>query len=62
MSGCNYHLTLLIGDRSLVFDAFSSNEAIQATEIYEYAQKLSNPDQVRDEIIDFLYLKNCITK
>ena len=34
------------GDRSHSFEAFPTNEAIQATEIYEYAQKLSNPEQV----------------
>ena len=34
------------GDRSHPFEAFPTNEAIQATEIYEYAQKLSNPEQV----------------
>ena len=37
---------LFIGDRGLSFDAFATNEAIQATEIYEYAQKLSNSEQV----------------
>ena len=36
----------IIGDRNIPFGAFATNEAIQATEIYEYAQKLSNPDQV----------------
>ena len=34
------------GDRSHSFEAFPTNEAIQATEIYEYAQKLSNPERV----------------
>jgi hypothetical protein len=35
----------LIGsDHHLDFESFAVNEAIQCTEIFEYAQKLSNPD------------------
>ena len=38
----NSRLVLIGGDRALPFQAFATNEAIQATEVYEYAQKLSN--------------------
>ena len=37
-------LVLIGSDKTLGFDAFATNEAIQCTEIFEYIQKLSNPE------------------
>ena len=50
----HYLFTLFIGDRTLPFEQFAINEAIHMTEIFEYAQKLSNPDFVQPS---FLYYK-----
>lgn len=47
-------IVLIGGDRSLPFESFASNEAIQLTEIFEYVQKLSNADHVQHS---FLYYK-----
>ena len=46
---------LILGDRGLnSLDDFATNEAIQATEIFEYAQKLSNPDHM---MVNLQYFK-----
>ena len=55
----NYHakhfkLVLIGGDRTLPFEKFATNEAIQMTEIFEYSQKLSNSEFVQPS---FLYYK-----
>ena len=55
----NYHqkhikMVLIGGDRTLPFEQFAINEAIHMTEIFEYAQKLSNPNFVQPS---FLYYK-----
>lgn len=47
-------IVLIGADRTLPFQQFASNEAIQITEIFEYVQKLSNPDYVQHS---FLYYK-----
>ena len=50
----NVKLVLLGADRTLPFEQFATTEAIQMTEIFEYSQKLSNPDFVQPS---FLYYK-----
>ena len=51
----NAKLVLILGDRGLnSLDEFATNEAIQATEIFEYAQKLSNPDHM---MVNLQYFK-----
>ncbi|GIZ02513.1 hypothetical protein CEXT_279332 [Caerostris extrusa] len=53
----NSKLVLLTADHSLPFEEFASNEAIQLTEIYEYAQSLANPSfmLVHLQLYKFLY-------
>ncbi|CAL1294280.1 unnamed protein product [Larinioides sclopetarius] len=50
-------LVLLTADHSLPFEEFASNEVIQLTEIYEYAQSLANPNYmlVHLQLYKFLY-------
>ncbi len=46
-STSNNKLVLIGADRTaadITFDTFASNESIQCTEVFEYVQKLSNPD------------------
>ena len=52
----NSKLVLITADHSLPFEAFVTSEAIQATEIYEYAQKLSNPDLIIPTLQYYKYL------
>ena len=49
-----FKLVLLGTDRTQPFEQFATTEAIQMTEIFEYSQKLSNPDFVQPS---FLYYK-----
>ena len=49
-------IVLLGADKSLPFAEFASNEAIQLTEIFEYVQKLSNPDHVQHSFLHYKYL------
>ncbi|XP_055940834.1 protein transport protein Sec16B-like isoform X2 [Argiope bruennichi] len=53
----NSKLVLLTADHSLPFEEFASNEAIQLTEIYEYAQSLANSNYmlVHLQLYKFLY-------
>ncbi|GBM11819.1 Protein transport protein Sec16A [Araneus ventricosus] len=53
----NSKLVLLAADHSLPFEEFASNEAVQLTEIYEYAQSLANPNYmlVHLQLYKFLY-------
>ncbi|GFQ93874.1 protein transport protein Sec16A [Trichonephila clavata] len=53
----NSKLVLLTADHSLPFEEFASNEAIQLTEIYEYAQSLANASYmlVHLQLYKFLY-------
>merc|ERR1719309_1941091 len=56
-SNRNAKLVLILGDRGLAsLDSFASNEAVQATEILEYAQKLSNPDHQMISLHFFKYV------
>ena len=49
-------LVLLGADKSAPFAEFASNEAIQLTEIFEYVQKLSNPDHIQHSFLQYKYL------
>ena len=49
-------IVLLGADKSLPFAEFASNEAIQLTEIFEYVQKLSNPDHIQHSFLHYKYL------
>ncbi|GFS65786.1 protein transport protein Sec16A [Nephila pilipes] len=53
----NSKLVLLTADHSLPFEEFASNEAIQLTEIYEYAQSLANANYmlIHLQLYKFLY-------
>ena len=52
----NSRLVLIGGDRALPFQAFATNEAIQATEVYEYAQKLSNLEHMIPTLQYYKYM------
>ena len=57
----NYHnasskIVLLGADKSLPFAEFASNEAIQLTEIFEYVQKLKDPDHIQHSFLHYKYL------
>ena len=49
-------LVLLSSSASLSFDAFATNEAIQCTEIYEYARQLANADYVIPSFQSYKFL------
>lgn len=53
----NSKLVLLSADHRLSFEEFATNEAIQCTEIYEYAQALANPGYllIHLQMYKFLY-------
>ena len=38
------------------FESFATNEAIQCTEIFEYAQKLNNPDFAMVTLVYYKFL------
>ena len=52
----NAKLVLILGDRAKErLEAFATNEAVQATEVLEYAQKLSSPDHVMPSLQAFKF-------
>ena len=57
----NSKLVLIGSDHHQNFDSFATNEAIQCTEIFEYAQKLNNPDFCMITLVyyKFLYIIRC---
>eukprot|EP00095_Tigriopus_kingsejongensis_P000182 snap_masked-scaffold487_size158652-processed-gene-0.14 protein:Tk00182 transcript:snap_masked-scaffold487_size158652-processed-gene-0.14-mRNA-1 annotation:"hypothetical protein Phum_PHUM296360" len=51
----NAKLVLIGSDRTLSLPAFATNEALQCTEIFEYVQKLSNPEYVMNSLQYFKF-------
>jgi hypothetical protein len=52
----NSKLVLIGSDRRQDFDSFATNEAIQCTEILEYAQKLNNSDFAMVTLVYYKFL------
>ena len=52
----NSKLVLIGSDHHQNFESFATNEAIQCTEIFEYAQKLNNPDFAMVTLVYYKFL------
>ena len=55
-SNRNSKFVLIGSDRRLDFESFATNEAIQCTEIFEYAQKLSNQDFTMKTLVYYKFV------